>query len=283
MKHFSLRERRIPMLGCALVLVIAACATVPQEGDSTARMGGESDIPAGYLTKEAMPDSLALVPAPPAAGSAAFAHDEEVQKDAATLRDTPRYGLAAMDAVLTFPRAPEAFVCALGAPIDAQHTPRLYKLLQRTLLDAGISTSSAKNQYKRTRPFAVHEESTCTPQDEPRLRNNGSYPSGHAAIGWAWALILAEAEPARADAILARGRSFGESRLVCNVHWQSDILEGRLLAAAVVSQLHTVDEFRRDIEAARQEIAGARAKGLPPGRDCAMEAAALKLKIPGAP
>ena len=41
MKHFSLRERRIPMLGCALVLVIAACATVPQEGDSTARMGGE--------------------------------------------------------------------------------------------------------------------------------------------------------------------------------------------------------------------------------------------------
>ena len=113
------------------------------------------------------------------------------------------------------------------------------------------------------------------------LRNNGSYPSGHTAAGWTWALVLAEVDPAHAGAIIERGRSFGESWLVCNVHWQSDVLEGRFMAASVVSQLHTVAEFREDIENARHELAAARAKALTPNRDCASQAEALKQKIAG--
>jgi len=268
-------------LACALVVTVAACAPVPHGQDSAARMGADSDVPAGYLAREAVPDSLALLPPPPAAGSSAFGHDEEVHTSAAALRDTPRYRLAALDAELVFPRAADAFACTLGVPIDEQHTPRLYRLLQRTLLDAGRSSAAAKNRYMRTRPFVAHQEPTCAPQDEARLRSNGSYPSGHATIGWAWALVLAEVDPARADAILARGRSYGESRLVCNVHWQSDILEGRFMGAAVVSQMHGAAEFREDIEAARHELAQARARNLPPARDCASEAAALTQKIPG--
>jgi acid phosphatase (class A) len=119
------------------------------------------------------------------------------------------------------------------------------------------------------------------PQDEARLRTNGSYPSGHATIGWIWALVLAEVDPVHANVILARGRSYGESRLVCNVHWQSDIIEGRFLGAAVVSQEQGVAEFRADVEAARRELADARAKQLTPSRDCAAEAEALMQKIPG--
>ena len=95
------------------------------------------------------------------------------------------------------------------------------------------------------------------------------------------ALALAEVDPAHHDAILARGRAYGESRLVCNVHWQSDIIEGRFMGAAVVSQEHGVAEFRADIEAARHELAEARAKKLAPDRDCAAEAEALTQKIPG--
>lgn len=272
MHHDGLFNRTTLTLCCALVLTIAGCATA---------LHGELENPAGYLPKEARPDSLALLPPPPAAGSAALAHDEEVHKSAAALRDTARYRLAALDAELVFPRAADAFACTLGTPIDAQLTPRLYHLLRRTLIDAGMSTAGAKDKYRRTRPFVVHEEPTCAPQNEARLRTNGSYPSGHTTIGWAWALVLAEVDPARADAILARGRSFGESRLVCNVHWQSDILEGRVMGAAVVAHLHAVPEFRQDIEGARQELTQTRAKGLRPARDCAIEGAALTQKIPG--
>jgi acid phosphatase (class A) len=263
-------QRTLAMLGVAL---IASCAPM--------RNATAPNTSAGYLAKEAVPDSLTLLPPPPAAGSAALAHDEEVHASALALRNTPRYQQAALDADLSFPQGAGAFACALGVPIDAEHTPRLLQLLRRSILDAGRSTGSAKNQYRRPRPFMVHEEPTCKPQDESILRGNGSYPSGHAAAGWTWALVLAEVDPSRAGAILARGRSFGESRLVCNVHWQSDILEGRFLGAAVVSQLHSVAEFRDDVEAARREMEAVRTKGLPPNRDCALEAEALQQKIPG--
>ena len=45
----------------------------------------------------------------------------------------------------------------------------------------------------------VNQMATCTPAEETMLREDGSYPSGHNAIGWAWALILAEIAPERAD------------------------------------------------------------------------------------
>jgi len=70
------------------------------------------------------------------------------------------------------------------------------------------------------------------------LEKDGSYPSGHSAVGWAWALILSEISPAQTDAILARGRVFGESRNVCNVHWHSDVVQGRSMGASTVARLH---------------------------------------------
>jgi hypothetical protein len=104
---------------------------------------------------------------------------------------------------------------------------------------------------------------------------DGSYPSGHTAIGWAWALILTEIAPDRADAILARGRAFGESRVVCNVHWHSDVVEGRFVGAAAVARLHADPAFRADMEAAKLEVTAVRAKGLKPSCDCEAEAGAL--------
>ena len=63
--------------------------------------------------------------------------------------------------------------------------------------------------------------------------------------------------------------------MVCNVHWQSDVIEGRFMGAAVVARLHADPQFRADVEAARAELADVRAKGLKPTRDCPAEAEAL--------
>jgi acid phosphatase (class A) len=230
---------------------------------------------AGYLPAKAIPNSLALIPPPPAAGSAALAYDEEVSRKGLTLRDTPRWALATEDANLKFPQAAGTFSCALNAPITEQDTPHLYMLLRRTRTDASLSTYTAKDHYSRTRPFAVNKEPTCTPNEEKSLMTNGSYPSGHTAIGWAWALILSEISPEQTDAILARGRAFGESRVVCNVHWQSDVEEGLFMGASTVARLHADATFRADLEAAKAELAAVRAKGLKPLRDCTAEAAAL--------
>jgi len=87
---------------------------------------------------------------------------------------------------------------------------------------------------------------------------------------------MAEILPEHTDAILARGWDFGESRIVCNVHWQSDVDAGRVMASATLARLHAVPAFRADVEAAKSEVEAARAEGAEPDADaCAAEAASL--------
>lgn len=227
----------------------------------------------GYLAAAELPNSLTLLPPPPAPGSAALARDEEAAKAAVALHGTKRWDLATQDAVLAFPAAAGTFSCALGATVSEADTPALYRLLRRSLLDIGRSPYPTKNKYQRARPFTVNGKPQCTPEFDAALRKDGSYPSGHAAIGWGWALILAEAAPDRADAVLARGRAFADSRRICNVHWLSDVEEGRTMGAAAVARLHASPAFIADLTAAKAELAAARAKG--PTRDCALETAQM--------
>ena len=254
--------------------VLAGCTTAPPQKNGTMPDLWPGSVP-GYLTKEEAPDSVSLVPKPPAPGSGALAADEEANRNGLALRGSPRFAQATEDANLTFPRAAGTFSCALNAPVSEAETPKLYQLLRRVLSDAGYSTSAAKNLYKRQRPFLVNKETTCTPADEPDLAKQGSYPSGHSAAGWAWAMILAEVAPDRAEAIFERGRAFGQSRVVCNVHWQADVNEGRILGAATVARLHADPAFASDLEAVKKEFAAVRSKSLAPSRDCAAETAAL--------
>ena len=273
MKNCSILFALVAVLAC--VPLTTGCASSGRLIQVAAVPEIRPGIPTGYLPLKALPNSLALIPPPPAAGSAALTYDEEVSRKALTLRGTPRWTLAMEDANMTFPQAAGTFSCALNAPITEQDTPHLYMLLRRTLIDAGRSTYTAKDHYSRTRPFVVNKEPICTPNEEKFLLTNSSYPSGHAAFGWAWALILSEIAPEQTDAILARGRAFGESRVICNVHWQSDVIEGRFMGAATVARLHADATFRTDLEAAKAELAAVRAKGLKPLGDCAAEAAAM--------
>lgn len=229
-------------------------------------------MPKGYLELAELPDSLALLPPPPGPKTEAFARDEEVSKAMARAPATPRYLHAASDADLKPAHAFQTFACASGVSPDPKKTPVLYRLLGKTMIDIGLSTYKAKTHYQRVRPFVAHANTSCYPPDEPALRSDGSYPSGHSAIGWGWALVLAEVMPDRADAILQRGRDFGDSRLVCNVHWASDVDAGRLMASATVARLHAAQQFRADIEAARAEIVGQRLA--PPAEACSVEKAA---------
>jgi len=249
--------------GCASVVAPTSPADLPQ---------GRPGYVIGYLDPSALPDSKALLPPPPAPGSAALADDEDTYRATRRLRDTPRWRLAARDADLGFPQAADTFSCALAMPISAEATPHLNMLIRRVRADASRVNDKAKDYYQRRRPYTAHGEASCTPRDQLK---DDSYPSGHASIGWAWALALAEIAPERAGAVLARGLAFGESRIVCGVHWKSDVEAGRVLGAAVVSRLHADPVFAAQLAGARKEIEAARAAGAKSPLDCAAEAAAL--------
>ncbi|TVV77296.1 phosphatase PAP2 family protein [Sphingomonas solaris] len=225
---------------------------------------------AGYLAEPALSADAGLSPSPPVAGSAADARDTEGMQAALALRGTPRWAQATADAELFGPHATSGFSCAAGVEIGPQTTPKTDALMRKSMADLGLSTSAIKRRYQRPRPFMVNGQPTCTPDWEPLLRRDGSYPSGHSAIGFGWGLILAEVIPDRAAALVARGRAFGDSRRICNVHWLSDVEEGRIAAAANVARLNADPVFRKDMDRARKELKKVRAEP----RDCASEAGA---------
>lgn len=232
-------------------------------------------ILSGYLPAGSWVNSLELLPPPPAPGSAAQAADDAAFQASRKLKDSPRWQLAAKDAELMFPKAADAFSCALGITISAESTPHLNMLIRRSLADAGLATYRAKDSYKRQRPFMAANDAICTPSEEASLRKDGSYPSGHAALGWAWGLVLTEVAPDRANALAQRAYAFGQSRVVCGVHWQSDVDAGRLVASVAVAQLHSNPEFNAQLSEARKEYQAARAAGAPLLQSCAAEVSAL--------
>jgi acid phosphatase (class A) len=257
------------------LFVLAGCATVapPPPTDLPEVRPG---YVAGYLQPGQLPDTVALLPLPPAAGSVALAADEETYKATRKQKDTPRWALAAKDAELRFPDATEVFSCALGMKISAESTPHLNMLLRRVRMDSSRANDKPKDAYKRPRPFQVTKDPSCTPKEEARMKPD-SYPSGHASIGWAWALTLAEVAPDQSDAVLRRGFAFGQSRVVCGVHYKSDVESGRIVGAATVARLHTDPVFTAQLALARKEVEAARAAGARSPLDCDAEARALAL------
>ncbi|MEE4145411.1 MAG: phosphatase PAP2 family protein [Halieaceae bacterium] len=274
-------NKPIRLASLLLVSTLAACSTTHTDSgkDEEAAVEQIQEIAPGflqgYLAMEDQLDSKAFVPPAPATDSPRQALDTAWANNMLKLRGTSRWDLARSDADLHFPAAADVFSCALGIPVTEQDTPDLYILLRRTLADVGLASYSAKNAYQRERPFMVNGQPTCTPDEEEALRKDGSYPSGHTSIGWGWGLILSELSPEQTDLIIARARSFGESRNVCNVHWYSDVVAGRMVAAAAVAKLHDNEKFLAAMDAAREDIARARAAGLTPALDCEAQARAL--------
>jgi acid phosphatase (class A) len=73
--------------------------------------------------------------------------------------------------------------------------------------------------------------------------------------GFAWGLILSELAPRKAGELMQAGAAIGDSRVICGVHYQSDVEAGRQLGAAMVARLHAEPAFEKDLAAARAELA----------------------------
>ena len=228
----------------------------------------------GYLHEEPPLNSAAFLPPPPTSGSAQQAADDAASEAMRVLEGSARWTQAAVDAELHFPAAAQIFSCVLGVSVTEAQTPALYRLLQRSLTDFGLASYPAKRAHQRQRPFLLNGGEICTPDDREMLETDGSYPSGHSAIGWGWALTLSQLAPERAEAFLARGRAYAQSRMVCNVHWLSDTEAGMAVGAAAFARLQNDALFQATMAAARQELNQANLEH-PDTATCDAEAAAL--------
>jgi acid phosphatase (class A) len=260
-----------------VLTVLAAGTVLAGTGVAIAQQAAAPPPPPAvspYLGPERWPDATKIVSQAPAAGSAREAQDQAVFKATRALEGQARWTLAQAD-VPTLPSAMlKNFSCAAGVEMTPQNAPKLTMLLSRVGVDSGRQVASVKDVFKRKRPYLIDEGQICVPKTDA-LAASPDYPSGHATWGWAIGLILAELAPDKATPILARGRQFGESRVVCGVHSVSAVEAGRTNGAALVATLHGDAAFRADLEAARLELAAVRkAAGATPA-SCAVETETL--------
>jgi acid phosphatase (class A) len=216
---------------------------------------------AGYLSAGDI-DGQTVIGPPPAADSPRGKADRSIYLETRSLAGSPRWAQAAKDNDLWNGGALERYACALGRPISPTALPRTYHLLQRVELDARTVGTPPKDHYNRTRPPIGDDRPLCVKRED-WMKTNASYPSGHAMAGWAWGLVLGELAPAKASGLMQAGREIGDSRVICGVHYQSDVEAGRMLGAAMVSREHANPQFRADFAAAKAELAKASAAPAP--------------------
>jgi acid phosphatase (class A) len=223
-------------------------------------------------------DYKTLLPPAPQKGSTRYESDRQMFLQTRRFKDTPRWAMAASDAEAKAADFLRDFSCSLDVDLTPDNAPKIAKLAQNLSGDSGRLTGSSKDYYKRQRPYFIDEGPICRPPSD--TDKSFDYPSGHTIAGWAWASALASVAPERASLVLARGRAYGESRIICGVHNASAVEAGRLAATAVAMLAQATPKYQADLAAARAEYATLRKSAPRPDvARCADEAALVAMPL----
>ncbi|GAA0533832.1 acid phosphatase (class A) [Rhizomicrobium palustre] len=227
----------------------------------------------GYL-KPGVVDIMSILPPAPVVGDPRYETDRAIFKATRRYIGTPRWSMATNDARYDDVSMLADFSCALGASLDPASVPHLMALMRKVGTDTQRETNVAKNINKRLRPYKIDDGEICQPKEE--LGDSYDYPSGHTTGGWTWALVLSDVVPDRASQIMARGRAYGESRIVCGAHNASAVEGGRLSATTTLTVVRNTKAYQDDVATARAEFAAVK-KAAP--AMCQAEQALIKENI----
>jgi acid phosphatase (class A) len=146
------------------------------------------------------------------------------------------------------------FADAVGPGFDLARLPATAALFRTVRAEEKAAADRAKDHFRRTRPWIVDTSlHSCFTDDEPQ----SSYPSGHTTMGYAMGAILARLIPSRAPAIMARAANYARARLVCEVHFPSDVAAGQAYGMMVAERLMQLPAFRAQYDAAAAELSAA--------------------------
>lgn len=193
----------------------------------------------------------ALLPSPPADGSSAAVAEMDELHRIEKARTPAQFQAAKRDDET---EDAMAFAQATGAGFDLKVLPQTAKLLDEVRTEEKAATKLAKNYFRRNRPWIADPKLvTCASDDPPQ----SSYPSGHATMGYSFAVILAALAPQKSQAIMARASDFAENRLVCSMHYRRDIIAGAALGADVAFALLQNPQFKSQFAVAQAELRAA--------------------------
>ncbi len=124
-----------------------------------------------------------------------------------------------------------SFQAAIGA--DINKAPRIQRSLPMFVKLVSAFQKELKIEFRRKRPYLSYPDiKPCLP-----LKDNWSYPSGHATWYNITSLLMADLLPQRRERILEVARQAGHARTYCGVHYPSDIEAAQRIAAAAATQI----------------------------------------------
>lgn len=189
------------------------------------------------------PSAVKYLPAPPDSLSMAFANDMHQYFVHKSLRDTERGQQALIDVGYGAAYIARRMEDIFGLnPADTK-LPELRSMFTSALTYINQPSGAAKSYYNRRRPFDRFGEPLFSNESAWSLRKQGSYPSAHAVVGWAAAMLLSEINPKLQDDLYESGFEYGQSRLIVGAHWQSDVDAARMMTAATFARLHANEDF----------------------------------------
>lgn len=137
----------------------------------------------------------------------------------------------------------------LGPNFTPDRLPLTADLSGRIRKTAGSIDNPLKAEFRRLRPYNF--DSTLHPVCE--TNKEFSYPSGHAVNGYLFAFLLAEMLPEKRNALLERANRYAHNRVVCGVHYPSDVEASRRVALVAFGALLVNPEFVEAFRRAEQE------------------------------
>ena len=138
---------------------------------------------------------------------------------------------------------------SIGTWFNADSLPLTAALVANVWKDAEYLIWKYKNYFIRIRPYKL----------EPKLKNLeetnwAAYPSGHATNSYVNAYLYAELLPEFNSFFIKDAYDMAHSREIIGVHYPSDSESGRVLACQLIKRLLADEKFKKDFEAAKEEI-----------------------------
>ena len=237
MKKFNSALRLRAAMPAALLASLLATLLAPTASAGTAIFAGPAQTRAQLILQS-----------PPAADSAVTQ---------AELAELHRIQASRTDADAAQAKADDAeeslfiYKTVLGEKFNEAALPLTTAFGKRVKNDEGANATPAKQASQRVRPYNL--DKSLKPVCKTKTIDD-SYPSGHATAGYLAALTLVDMVPEQRDAILARADSYARNRLVCGVHYPSDIAASKLLAYTTHAVMLTNPLYQSELAAARVEL-----------------------------
>lgn len=230
-----------PALYAALALGLSACLAA---GSAEARERRDVLI---WLQPNAI-DFQKELGNPPAAGSAVQKADLEAVVAATKARTPARELEAKEDGRQTLVR----FLEGMEIDISKKQSSEARALFKQANTELETVMHVFKLQSERRRPYLAERKlvKPCT----GNMPRTSSYPSTHAATGTLFAALLNEAAPERKTRHDERAAQYGESRLVCGLHYPTDTQAGARAGELVAKALLANKAFKARFDETRKEI-----------------------------